>query len=340
MPMITRTTTPRQIPDWQNQLANTIRSVDELLRFVGLSARDTADLLPVCDEFPVRVPYSYARRIQPGQADDPLLLQVLPLAQESISVPGYSQDPVADRDQMPVPGLLHKYHGRVLLTLTGACAVHCRYCFRRHYPYTAANPCGQSWQTSLDYIRQHSDIDEVILSGGDPLTLSDQRLSSISRELSEIPHLKRLRLHTRLPVVIPDRVNAQLTDWLRDCDLKTIMVVHVNHANELNEDTLRAFSQLRYATDALLNQSVLLKGVNDQAATLADLSMGLFEQGVLPYYLHCLDPVSGAAHFDLADDRIEVIWKQLQATLPGYLLPRLVREIAGKPSKLPFNTIN
>ena len=338
MPMITRTAIPRQIPDWQNQLASAIRSVDELLQFVGLSDRDTPDLLRVCHDFPVRVPYAYARRIQPGRADDPLLLQVLPLAQESISVPGYNCDPVADRNQMPVPGLLHKYHGRVLLTLTGACAIHCRYCFRRHYPYNEANPCGQSWQASLDYIHEHSDIDEVILSGGDPLTLSDQRLASISRELSAIPHLKRLRLHTRLPVVIPDRVNPQLTGWLRDCRLQTIMVLHVNHANELNEATRQAFQQLRSATDALLNQSVLLKGINDQVETLADLSQRLFEQGVLPYYLHCLDPVAGGAHFDLPDSRINAIWKQLSAVLPGYLLPRLVREIAGEPSKSPFNT--
>jgi len=340
MPMITRTTTPRQIPDWQNQLANTIRSVDQLLQFVGLAARDAPDLLRVCDDFPIRVPYAYARRIKPGQADDPLLLQVLPLAQESVSVPGYSHDPVADTDQMPVPGLLHKYHGRVLLTLTGACAIHCRYCFRRHYPYSEANPCGPSWQASLNYISEHSDIEEVILSGGDPLTLSDRRLTSISRELSAIPHLKRLRLHTRLPVVIPDRVNAQLTDWLRECRLHTIIVLHVNHANELNEATRQAFQQLRCATDALLNQSVLLKGVNDRAETLACLSLCLFEQGVLPYYLHCLDPVAGAAHFDLPDIRINALWKELSASLPGYLLPRLVQEIAGEPSKLSFKTID
>jgi len=340
MPMITRTATPRQIPDWQSQLANAIRNVDELLDFVGLTGRDIPELLQVCKDFPIRVPHAYARCIQPGHADDPLLLQVLPLAQESIPVPGYSFDPVADREQMPVPGLLHKYHGRVLLTLTGACAIHCRYCFRRHYPYAEANPYGQSWQASLDYIRQHQDIEEVILSGGDPLTMNDQRLASISKELSAIPHLKRLRLHTRLPVVIPDRVTKQLIHWLGECRLQTIMVVHVNHANELNPATRQAFQLLRGATDALLNQSVLLKGVNDQAATLASLSLRLFEQGVLPYYLHCLDPVAGAAHFDLPDSRIDAIWEQLSATLPGYLLPRLVREVAGAASKLPFNTIS
>jgi len=340
MPMITRTAASRQIPAWQNQLANTIRSVEELLQLVGLTARELPELLRGGEDFPIRVPHAYARRIQPGIADDPLLMQVLPLAQESLTVPGYSHDPVADTEQMPVPGLLHKYHGRVLLTLTGACAIHCRYCFRRHYPYSEANPCGPSWQASLDYISQHSDIEEVILSGGDPLTLSDQRLASISRELSAIPHLKRLRLHTRLPVVIPDRVNAQLTDWLRDCRLQTIVVLHVNHANELDESTRQASQLLRDCTDALLNQSVLLKGVNDQVETLAGLSQRLFEQGVLPYYLHCLDPVAGGAHFDLPDYRIDAIWQQLRNTLPGYLLPLLLREIAAKPSKLPFNTIN
>lgn len=334
--MITRTAPLRQIPDWQNQLANAIRSVEELLQFVGLTARDGQELLQVCRDFPVRVPHDFARRIQPGLADDPLLLQVLPLTEESLSVPGYSNDPVADIDRMPVPGLLHKYHGRILLTLTGACAIHCRYCFRRHFPYTDANPCGQSWQASLAYIHQHREIDEIILSGGDPLTLSDQRLTSISRELSAIPHLKRLRLHTRLPVVIPDRVTKQLTGWLRDCRLQTVMVLHVNHANELNEATRLAFQQLRGATDSLLNQSVLLKGVNDQPSELAILSQRLFEQGVLPYYLHCLDAVAGAAHFDLPDHRIDAIWKQLRTMLPGYLLPRLVREIPGESSKLPF----
>ncbi len=338
--MITRTATLSQIPDWQIQLANAIRDIDELFGLIGLAREAVPELLNAQSDFPIRIPHAYARRIQPGKADDPLLRQVLPLLQESLAVPGYSPDPVRDRNQMPVPGLLHKYHGRVLLTLTGACAIHCRYCFRRHFPYTEANPCGQDWPHTLEYIRQQTDIDEVILSGGDPLSLSDQRLAGISEELGTIPHLKRLRIHSRLPVVIPDRVTSQVTDWLASCRLQTIIVLHVNHAQELNEHTRLAFQCLRDATDSLLNQTVLLKDINDQAGTLATLSEALFDQGVMPYYLHCLDPVAGAAHFDLPESRISEIWQQLRAILPGYLLPRLVREIPGASAKIPFEIMD
>lgn len=283
--------------------------------------------------FPLRVPRGYVTRMQRGNVNDPLLRQVLPLGDESRIVPGYDQDPVGDMQAMPVPGVLHKYHGRVLLTATGACAVHCRYCFRRHFPYHEANAGRDDWRPALAYVAQDPSIEEVILSGGDPLTLADDKLHDLRRRLAAIPHVKRLRLHTRLPIVLPARVTPALLTAIAPGRLAGIIVVHANHANEITDDVRDALAALTRGGYTLLNQSVLLRGVNDEVEALCALSQRLFDVGVLPYYLHVLDRVQGAAHFDLDAERARRLHAEVAARLPGYLVPRLVREQAGEPGK-------
>jgi EF-P beta-lysylation protein EpmB len=271
-----------------------------------------------------------------GDSRDPLLLQVLPVQQEAQETTGFLRDPLEELDSMPVPGLLHKYQGRALLTVTGACAVHCRYCFRRHFPYAEANPVTGHWPQSIEYIRQHPDITEVILSGGDPLTLSDDRLQSLADQLATIDHLRTLRIHSRLPVVLPERVDENLLSWLAAQRLKVVMVIHCNHPNEIDTGVIGAMDRLRRAGVVLLNQSVLLRNINDEAATLISLSERLFAAGVLPYYLHQLDRVQGAAHFEVSARTARKLMNEVSASLPGYLVPRLVQEIPGMPGKTPL----
>ena len=249
-------------------------------------------------------------------------------------VAGFGADPVGDLAAMAAPGVLHKYQGRVLLTATGACAVHCRYCFRRHFPYADANPLADRWNQALAYIAADDSIVEVILSGGDPLTMSDRRLAELVHGLEGVAHLRRLRLHTRLPIVLPERVNDELLAWLGATRLKTVVVVHANHAQEIDASVASALARLKAAGVELLNQSVLLRGVNDSADVLAALSEVLFAAGVMPYYLHMLDRVQGAAHFEVPEAAARGLMAELNRRLPGYLVPRWVREIAGAPGKL------
>lgn len=338
--MIHRSTVSRQplvaMPDWQQQLANAISDPAELLNRLGLNRHSLPWIENASSGFRLRVPEPYLSRIRKGDTADPLLLQIFPLQQETESSSGYTQDPLDEFSSMPAPGVLHKYNGRILLTLTGACAVHCRYCFRRHFPYSDANPTNQQWKQTLDYIRRNADIVEVILSGGDPLSITDGRLGKLVSDLDAIRHLKRLRIHTRLPVVIPSRVGKPLIEWLTATRLQKILVNHINHANEIDDQVREAMQQLASTGTILLNQSVLLRGVNDSTATLAQLSEQLFTSGILPYYLHQLDPVQGAAHFSVDDAIALQLISELRECLPGYLVPRLVREQAGKPSKTPL----
>ncbi|MBI3775513.1 MAG: EF-P beta-lysylation protein EpmB [Gammaproteobacteria bacterium] len=320
---------------WQAELARAVKDPAELLRMLELDD----DLLPqarrAAELFPLRVPRGFITRMRKGDVLDPLLLQVLPLDRELEVTPDFSTDPVGDLAAMTVPGVLHKYHGRVLLVLTGACAVHCRYCFRRHFPYSEANPATDHWSAALDYIRADPSIREVILSGGDPLALSDARLAELVAQLDTIPQLQRLRIHTRVPVVLPERVDAALLQWLTSTRLAVVMVLHVNHARELDATTHTAFAELERAGVRLYNQAVLLRGINDTAQALQDLSEALFAARVTPYYLHLLDRVSGAAHFEISEARARTLMDEIHTRLPGYLVPRLVREAAAAPYKTP-----
>ena len=321
---------------WQSQLSRAIRDPHELCRRLGLDD----SWLPGAEYghalFEVRVPEAFLARMRPGDPHDPLLRQVLPLDAEGHQVSGYVADPLAEAEHTPGPGLIHKYSGRVLLIASPACAVNCRYCFRRHFPYGDNNLSRTQWEQALDTLRQDVSIHEAILSGGDPLAANDRQLAWLVERLAEIPHLKRLRIHTRLPVVIPDRIDGTLLDWLGATRLQKVMVLHINHAQEIDQAVVEACSRLTSAGVTLLNQSVLLRGVNDSVEILAALSERLFDAGVLPYYLHVLDPVAGAAHFNVPDTEARELVAGLRKVLPGFLLPRLVREIPGEASKTPL----
>jgi EF-P beta-lysylation protein EpmB len=334
--MITRITAVRQVPDWQTELARAITSPEELLRILDLDASLLDQAKLAAKTFHLRAPRGYVARMQKGNADDPLLRQVLPLGLELQAAQGFVRDPVADGAAMVAPGVLHKYHGRILLTTTGACAVHCRYCFRRHFPYSAANPAAGDWKETVDYITSDGSIHEVILSGGDPLTLSDRRLASLTQRLDDLPQLKRLRIHTRLPVVLPERVVPEMLSWLRSSRLQVVVVVHANHAQEINDQVKQSLQLLSKAGATLLNQAVILRGVNDELSAQVELCEALFDAGVLPYYLHLLDPVAGAAHFNVPEQQASILMRELMAVLPGYLVPRLVREEPGAHGKSPI----
>lgn len=270
-----------------------------------------------------------------GDPHDPLLRQVLPSVDEDRSASGFSLDPVGDLASETRPGLLHKYHGRVLLVVTGACGIHCRYCFRRHFPYAESNAAAGRWQAALEYIRSEPSVREVVLSGGDPLSLTDLRLGELARRVATIPHVQRLRVHTRMPILVPARVDAALIDWLTETRLATVIVVHANHPAEIDPCVVTAMRRLREAGITVLNQSVLLRGVNDSVDVLVELSEALFRAGVLPYYLHLLDRVQGAARYEVDTASARRLMDGVRAVLPGYLVPRLVREQRGAPYKMP-----
>jgi EF-P beta-lysylation protein EpmB len=334
--MITASPLTRQSAErrWQHEMADAITTAEALIHTLGLDSALIAPARAAAAEFRLRVPRGYIARMRRGDPNDPLLRQVLPVGQELEAAPNYSADPLGERTALRAPGLLQKYRGRALLITTSACAVHCRYCFRREFPYAEQKSESARFSAALTEIARDPSIEEVILSGGDPLSLSDARLISITDALGEIAHVTRIRVHTRQPIVLPSRVDAGLIEWLRTVRTPMVFVLHANHANEIDADVRAACSALRAAGITLLNQSVLLKGVNDDVSVLADLSRALFEAGVLPYYLHVLDRVSGAAHFETPDARAREIAGALAAQLPGYLVPRLVREVEGAPAKV------
>jgi EF-P beta-lysylation protein EpmB len=321
---------------WKNALSDAVCDPAELLALLGLPCELLPAACQAAANFPLRVPRGYLARIEKGNINDPLLRQVLPLGEELLAVAGFDHDPVGDLAAKALPGLLHKYRGRVLLTLTGGCAIHCRYCFRRHFPYGEENPGRDGWQEVVDYLQHHPEIEELILSGGDPLLLDTPQLQRLSDKLQGVPHLKRLRLHSRLPLVLPERIDSGLLAWLAALPWQQVLVTHANHPNELGAAQGEVLTALKQSGVTLLNQSVLLRGVNDNIDALRRLSEVLFSHGVLPYYLHQLDRVSGAAHFEVSDKQARTLHQALQNSLPGYLVPRLVRERAGEKSKLPL----
>ncbi|RLA58559.1 MAG: EF-P beta-lysylation protein EpmB [Gammaproteobacteria bacterium] len=319
--------------DWKSELSESICSVEALLELVQLDKTQLSGCQQAAADFPLRVPRAFLSRMEPGNPADPLLMQVLPLESELTPSAGFIPDPLDEAAHNPVPGLVHKYRNRVLLIVSPTCAVNCRYCFRRHFPYGENRQNRQQWRRALAYIENDLNINEVIYSGGDPLAANDQFLSWLTKSIAAISHVKRLRVHTRMPVVIPSRIDSQLLGWMAATRLKPIVVLHINHGNEIDGRVKRAVRQLLDSGLTVLNQTVLLNGVNDNAGVLVELSEALYESGVMPYYLHLLDPVQGAGHFQVSDRRALQIYRDMQAALPGYLVPKLVREHAGASSK-------
>ncbi|PCK33523.1 EF-P beta-lysylation protein EpmB [Pseudoalteromonas piscicida] len=322
--------------NWQKELANVVTDPQELLNILGLSEHFDAHDLEAKRLFPMRVPRPFIAKMRYGDPQDPLLLQVLPVHQEFLTQAGYSKDPLEEQDA-PVPGLLHKYRSRVLLMLKTGCAVNCRYCFRRHFPYQDNQVNKRTLAPVFDYLRAHNEINEVILSGGDPLMAKDEMLVWLLDQLEAMPQIKRLRIHSRLPVVIPARITEALCQRLNKSHLKIILVNHINHPNEIDDSFKIAMQKLKQANVTLLNQAVLLKDINTDVATQAQLSEALFDADILPYYLHLLDKVEGASHFDVEEATAKAMMAELLEILPGFLVPKLVREIGGQPSKTPID---
>ncbi len=329
-------TEPSVFALWQQQLGESLTSLDELLRFVSLSRKQLDIDEKAADLFSLRVPKPFARRIMPANPSDPLLRQVIPLHQELMMHSGYYHDPLNEKKSNKIPGLLHKYFGRALILLSGSCAINCRYCFRRHFAYQDNRLGEQAFQGIIDYLNNHPDIYEVILSGGDPLMRKDSDLNRFFNKLEQVDSLKYLRIHTRLPVVLPTRVTDPLVKLLSETRLVVTLVLHCNHAQEIDSELETAIRKLRNSGITVLNQSVLLKQVNDSSSALIDLSHRLYQIGVLPYYLHLLDAVQGAQHFFVDEKQAQQLWQQMQASLPGFLVPKLVKEVAGATAKVPI----
>ncbi len=327
---VARTQSPPK-EHWRAQVRGGFRNPAALLSHLGLSSARTDENR----HFPLRIPQAFVERMRANDPDDPLLLQVLPDPGETESNSGFSLDPVGDLESRSAPAILHKYRGRALIMTTGACAVHCRYCFRQHFPYSGQTVTPRRWATALNYLRAQDDIDEVIFSGGDPLMLSTHQLRQLTDDLATLPAIRRLRIHTRMPVVLPDRVTPRLLDWLTDLRLPMVIVIHANHAQEFDAAVDQALDQLRSCGAHLLNQAVLMRRINDNLDDLKQLMERGFSAGVLPYYLHQLDRVAGSARFEVTDDRARELINGLRENLPGYLVPRLVREERDQPYKLP-----
>lgn len=324
------------ITSWQKELQGSYRNTGELLNDLGL--HDYLNSYPSSglSSFPFRVTPSFFQRMEKNNIDDPLLMQVLPSPRENTLTPGFSIDPVGDSSSQVTPGLLHKYQGRVLLIMTGACAIHCRYCFRQHFPYTESKLSAENRRAALTYIRNNRDVNEVILSGGDPLLLDNDKLEAILTDLGNISHVKRLRIHSRVPVVLPSRITPDFLDIFKNSRLKIVTVVHANHANEIDSEVGSCLINMHKAGMTLLSQIVLLKKINDKAEYLAELNEILFKYEVLPYYLHMLDRVRGSAHFLVEEEEAMFIVDALRRLAPGYLVPRLVKELSGAPYKVPL----
>jgi len=322
--------------NWQKELAMCFSDPVSLLNYLQLPLENFAQDIKARQLFPMRVPRPFAAKMKKGDPLDPLFMQVFTDRNEFQATPGFSADPLEEQNNQQ-PGILHKYQNRLLLLVRGGCAVNCRYCFRRHFPYSENHLNKQQWQHVLDYISANPQLDEVIYSGGDPLMAKDDFLAWLTSQIEAIPHVKRLRIHTRLPVVIPSRITPELITWFTQSRLKPVMVLHVNHANEIDKTLAAAMQKLKQAGVTLLNQAVLLKGINATPDQQIALNEGLFEIGVMPYYLHVLDKVQGAGHFALPDNHAIELMKELIKRQPGYLVPKLVREIGGQPGKTPLD---
>ena len=321
---------------WQKELGQVFTDPEKLLQYLAIEPTEYQASFKARKLFPVRVPVPFADRMVQGDINDPLLKQVMTSSDEFITQAGFSDDPLEEQDT-PVPGLLHKYDNRVLLMLRTACAVNCRYCFRRHFPYQDNSVSQQGINEALDYISAHPKINEVILSGGDPLMANDNHVIRLIESLSTNPNITRLRIHTRLPVVIPSRITDELLNALKTAPFNVIMVMHINHGNEIDAEVATMAQSLKAANVTLLNQAVLLKDINDDESSQITLNEKLFAAGIMPYYLHLLDKVNGAAHFDVPEKSAVNLMHQLYRQLPGFLVPKLVREIGGEAHKTPID---
>ena len=319
------------ITSWQKDLAEGFSDIHKLCQYLEIS---TPTKLLSSSKFPLRVPREFVERMEKGNINDPLLKQIIPTENESIITPGFNTDPVGDINAITETGVIHKYHGRVLFITTGGCAINCRYCFRKDFPYTDFQLSTQKLNQAIQYIRNNKDISEVILSGGDPLLLNDQKLFSLMHRLDEITHLKRIRIHSRIPIVLPSRITNDFCNELSAIKNPIVLVVHSNHANELNNKVNTACQRIKNCNITLLNQSVLLKDINDNAQQLCALSEKLFAFGIIPYYLHLLDKTIGTAHFEVKQTTAIALMEQIKKQLPGYLVPKLVREQAGEANKI------
>ena len=324
-----------QVKSWKILLKQAISDPYHLLSLVGLDSHPIVNEVDTHSNFSMRVPQPFIDKMGYGDPNDPLLRQVLTTQQEAKVVAGFSQDPLAEISGKSAKqqGILHKYHGRVLMLLAQTCAVNCRYCFRRHFPYQDQAAKSDQLAQIYDYLAKNHEISEVILSGGDPLIVSDHYLQQFINQIEAIAHIKRLRIHTRLPVVIPQRITADLCQTLAQSRLKTSMVLHINHANEIDPLLASSVQKLKSSGVIIFNQAVLLAGVNDSIAALSNLFEKGFEADIIPYYLHLLDPVAGAAHFNVEKSRALSLMAGLRNQLPGYLVPRLAQELAGEKSK-------
>jgi EF-P beta-lysylation protein EpmB len=336
MPHIITRKTDSVEQNWLKQLTNAISDPQKLLEYLNIDSAPFEKGLAARALFAQRIPMHFIEQMEKGNPNDPLLRQVLPVEQEFEQHSGFTLDPLGEQET-PQPGLLHKYKNRVLLIVKGGCAINCRYCFRRHFPYQDAPGGKTTWQHNLDYIAQHAEINEVILSGGDPLMAKDHELEWLINGIAAIAHVKTVRIHTRLPVVIPDRITQSLCELFAQTRLNVVLITHINHPNEMDSQFDNAMAKLRRVNVTLLNQGVLLKGVNDSASVLVALSERLFSAGILPYYLHLLDKVQGAAHFHVSDSDARDLMQQIIPQLSGYLVPRLTREISGRSSKTPID---
>lgn len=321
---------------WTRALANAITDPQELIALLRLDPHIAAETQQALKLFPLKVTRSFVARMEPGDPTDPLLRQVLPINAELESHSDFQTDPLNEKHANKLPGLLHKYHGRVLLLVTGACGINCRFCFRRNFAYSENNPGQIGWEEVFAYLAADPTIEEVIFSGGDPLLAPDNHLQFLHDHISQIKHIRRLRIHSRMPIVLPERIDQNLLKWLASSRLDVILVTHCNHANEIDQHVAHAMHALKAINVTLLNQTVLLHGVNDTATDLINLSKALFKIGILPYYLHMLDKVAGCAHFAVNEADAKQLACQLAKRLPGYLVPKLVKEVAGYPAKVPI----
>ncbi|USH02266.1 EF-P beta-lysylation protein EpmB [Grimontia kaedaensis] len=336
MPDIITRNAPSVEQNWLKEMANAVSDPQKLLQQLDIEPSAWTPGFSARELFSQRVPQSFINRMEKGNPHDPLLRQVLPVIEEFEEVSGFTTDPLEEQDNT-VPGLLHKYKNRVLMIVKGGCAINCRYCFRRHFPYEDNKGGKDVWREAITYLQQHPEVDEVILSGGDPLMAKDHELQWLIEAIESVPHIKRLRIHTRLPVVIPSRVTLALTHMLESSRLGVVLVTHINHANEIDDELRASMEKLKQAGVTLLNQGVLLRGVNDSVEALKNLSNSLFDTGILPYYLHVLDKVKGAAHFLVDDDEAKKLMSGLIKEVSGYMVPRLTREIGGRDSKTPLD---